>query len=483
MRSKTILAFLLFLLLACWAMPVSAQTGIRLVENEAVLDFPQQATFRAVIQSNASITSIILEYGAEQLTCGTVVARAFPTFTPAARVTVEWSWDMRQSGSLPPGARLWWRWLVRDASGATYQSERQEIIWLDEQHPWQAISGGNIVLHYYSGGESFGNELHQAAVEALGRLSQEVGLRPAAPIDIYIYASTADMQEAVLYEPSWTGGQAYPEYDIVIIGISPSQLDWGKRTVAHELTHVLVGHLTFSCLSFVPTWLQEGLAMVGEGGLEENQRTLFEQAVAADTLPSLRSLSGGFSEESSRANLSYAVSYSVVNFLVERYGRQNMSNLLDSLRRGETIDAALRAIYGFDVDGLEDAWRTAIGAAPRRADGSQPTPLATPTVVPTIVPVSGAPAAAAPTPRPTLTAAPTSPSAAPAPTAVSPADSASRPAISSQVLLAIQIGLFCVVVVAIAVIVPILVSRGSRRRRKRPLRPPEPRQPGQEEKP
>lgn len=483
MRSKTVFAFLLVLLLARWTTPAHAQAGIRLAENEAALDFPQQATFRAVIQSDTSITSVILEYGADQLTCGTVVARAFPDFTPAARVTVEWSWDMRQSGSLPPGARLWWRWLVRDASGATYQSETQQIVWLDEEHPWQVISGGDIVLHYYSGGASFGNELHQAAVEALRRLSQEVGLRPAAPIDIYIYATTADMQEAVLYEPSWTGGQAYPEYDIVIIGISPDQLEWGKRTVAHELTHVLVGHLTFSCLSFVPTWLQEGLAMVGEGGLEENQRTLFEQAVAADTLPSLRSLSGGFSEESSRANLSYAVSYSVVNFLVERYGRQNMSILLDSLQRGETIDAALTAIYGFDVDGLEDVWRTAIGAAPRLPAGSQPTPLATPTVVPTIVPVSGAPAAAAPTPRPTLTPVPASPSsAAPTPQATPSANSAPRIAMGSQALLAIQIGLFCIVVVVIAVIVPILVSRGSRRRRKRPA-PPQQKQPDQEEKP
>ncbi len=480
MKQNVILALLLSILLAGWAIPVGAQTGLQVIENQAALNFPQSATFRAVIQSNAPITSVILEYGAEQLTCGTVVARAFPDFTPTSRLDVEWTWDMRQSGSLPPGARLWWRWLVSDASGATYRSETQEILWLDEEHPWQVVSGGNILLHYYSGGERFGNELHQAAVEALGRLSQEVGLRPGAPIEIYIYATTADMQEAVLYEPSWTGGQAFPEYDIVIIGISPDQLEWGKRTVAHELTHVLVGHLTFSCLSFVPTWLHEGLAMVGEGGLEANQRTLFEQAVADNTLPSLRSLSGGFSEESSRANLSYAVSYSVVNFLVERYGRQTMSALLDSLQRGETIDAALTALYGFDVDGLEDAWRAAIGAAPRLAAGSQPTPLATPTVVPTIVPVSGAPAAAAPTPRPTLTALPT-PSDTPSAPAASPADSPPRSGIDSQALLAVQIGLFCLLIVVIAVLVPILVSRGDRRRRKRPPRPQEP--PAQEAKP
>jgi hypothetical protein len=48
--------------------------------------------------------------------------------------------------------------------------------------------------------------------------------------------------------------------------------------------------------------------------------------------------------------------------------------------------------YGFNVEGLEDAWRAAIGAQPRTAspDG-QATAQPTPTFVPTIVPVGGVP--------------------------------------------------------------------------------------------
>ena len=84
------------------------------------------------------------------------------------------------------------------------------------------------------------------------------------------------MRDAVLYEPGWTGGLAYADHNIVIIGISPDQMDWGKRTQAHEFTHVLVGQLTFSCLSDIPTWLQEGLAVYGEGGPDEPSRKLFD---------------------------------------------------------------------------------------------------------------------------------------------------------------------------------------------------------------
>ena len=66
-----------------------------------------------------------------------------------------------------------------------------------------------------------------------------------------------------------------------------------------------------------------------------------------------------------------------------------MTSLLVALRDGLTIDEALTQTYGFNVDGLEDAWRRAIEAQPRLVS-AQPTAQPTPTFVPTIVPVGGA---------------------------------------------------------------------------------------------
>jgi hypothetical protein len=74
-----------------------------------------------------------------------------------------------------------------------------------------------------------------------------------------------------------------------------------------------------------------------------------------------------------------------------------MTALLLALKDGMTIDDALIQMYGFDIDGLEDAWRQAIGAQPRPVS-TQPTAQPTPTFVPTYVPVSGAPLAQQSTP-------------------------------------------------------------------------------------
>jgi hypothetical protein len=421
--------------------------------NEIILNFPESATFRATMTSNADITSVVLEYGNEQQTCGEVIAKAFPQFTPGKTVNTEWTWEMRQSGSLPPGAQLWWRWRITDANGMETVSETFTATWLDDLHDWQTMNNGDFLrLHWYEGDQVFAIDLAKAAYNGLQFNETQSGLKAAAPIDIYIYASTNDLKEAILYEPSWTGGQAFPDQDIVILGISQSDLDWGLDAIVHEVTHVLVGHLTFSCLGDVPTWLNEGLAVYSEGELDPVSQRQLEDAIRADTLLTIRSLSSGFSEVADKAYLSYSQSYSITKFLVEMYGQERMTALLVALRDGMTIDEALLQTYGFNIEGLEAAWRKGIGAQSRPVP-AQPTAQPTPTFVPTIVPVGGVASIL----QVTSTAVPTSsfggqPTETPARTG---------PPLSLTLIL---LGLCCVFLVLIGVVVLGFIVRSQNRR-------------------
>jgi hypothetical protein len=431
--------------------PAFASSPAQVTNDRVTFDFPLSATFSATITANSEIQSVVLEYGNEQQTCGDVVAKAFPQFTPGTRVDAEWTWEMRQSGSLPPGATLWWRWRVTDASGVETVSDTQTATWLDDIHAWKTLNEGQINFHWYRGDESFARDLLDAAQAGLEFNETQSGLVAEAPIDIYIFADTNDLREAILYEPSWTGGQAFPDQDIVILGISQSDLDWGRDAIVHELTHVLVGHLTFSCLGDVPTWLNEGLAVYSEGELDSSSQQQLDDAIQNDTLLTVRSLSSGFSEVPDKAYLSYSQSYSVTKFLVETYGQEKMTALLTSLRDGMTIDEALQDVYGFDVEGLEDEWRAGIGAAPR-AVSAQPTAQPTATFVPTIVPVSGSQFSQVTTP----TAVPTS-SFDSQPTETTPAQSGPPLWLTLTLL-----GMCCIFLVLIGVVVlGFIVRRGN----------------------
>lgn len=387
---KTILVFILSLsLLTVSTAFTPPQADV--TDNEVVINFPETVTFRATVSSASEIRSVVLEYGTEQQTCGEVIAKAFPQFTPGTTVTAEWTWEMRQSGSLPPGATIWWRWRATDTNGRETVSETKTATWLDNVHDWQTMNNGDYLrLHWYEGDTVFAADLAKAAYNGLQFNETQSGLKADQPIDIYIYADTNDLKDAVLYEPSWTGGLAFPDQNIVILGISENDLEWGRDAIVHELTHVLVGHLTFSCLGDVPTWLNEGLAVYSEGKLDDASQQQLDDAIRNDTLLTIRSLSSGFSEIADKMYLSYSQSYSVVKYLIETHGQEKMNALLGTLRDGNSVDDALIQIYGFDIEGLEDAWRQAIGAQPRTVS-AQPTAQPTPTYVPTIVPISGAP--------------------------------------------------------------------------------------------
>lgn len=420
-------------------------------DDRAQLEFPDRLTFQADFKSDHPIEKVVLEYGVDQWTCGTVIAKAFPEITPGKDVSAAWTWEMKQSGSQPPGSRIWWRWRLTDQQGQETVTNRKETVWLDDQHDWQTASGGNIQLHWYDGKAAFGDELHQSAVKSLADLATVTGLRTARPIDLYIYRNTDDMRDAVLYEPGWTGGLAYADHNIVIIGISPDQMDWGKRTQAHELTHVLVGQLTFSCLSDIPTWLQEGLAVYGEGGPDEPSRQLFDQALKDNMLLPVRSLSGGFSEDPAKADVSYTQSYSLVKFLIDKYQQAKMIDLLDTLRNGTTVEEALQKVYGFDIEGFEDEWRAAIGAQARSGDRAKPTPTRVPTEVPTFAPAviaqtgpTLAPTRARPTPTPIVVA----PTDVPPAAISTPAESASN----LPVIIAVVGGVVVVAAIALLII-------------------------------
>ena len=453
---KIILAFLLGILLVAGEIPgpvnaypaAEAALQSQVTRNEVTFNFPETATFQLSVDHPVDITSIVLEYGNRQQTCGEVVAKAFPEITPGTQVNAEWTWEMLQSGSLPPGSQLWWRWRITDASGNETVTETKTVTWLDDTHNWKTVQNGDFLrLHYYQGDQTYIDTLSRAAADGLKFNETQSGLKADAPIDLYIFANTDDMKEAILYEPSWTGGQAFPGENIVIIGISPNNLDWGTDAIVHELTHVLVGHLTFSCLGDVPTWLNEGLAVYSEGQLDTGSQDQLEQAIRDNTLLSVRSLSGGFSEVSDKAYLSYSQSYSLVKFLIESYGQDKMIALLILLRDGLTIDEALLQTYGLDVDGLEDAWREAIEAAPRAVSPQgQPTLQPTPTFVPTIVPISGSSGNAVL--QATPTAIPTSSSSGQPTGAASP--QRGQPPLALTLIL---LGMCCVFILLIGVVV------------------------------
>jgi hypothetical protein len=196
-----------------------------------------------------------------------------------------------------------------------------------------------------------------AAQQALAQMAANTGASPDKVINIYIYASSKDLQGSMIYPNEWTGGVAFTRYNVVAIGISPNDLSWGQGAMTHELTHIVIHQVIFNPYSDLPVWLNEGLAMYSEGSLTSQFTVPLKSAISRNTLISVRSIASPFSADSNKANLSYAESYSLVDYLVKQYGPPRMLNLLQTFQSGSTYDGAFQKVYGFDMDGLNSQWR------------------------------------------------------------------------------------------------------------------------------
>ena len=354
-----LLAILITILLA---MPAIAHAGedISLIDNSTENHFPSALVFKVKAESSSDITRVRLNYEVKKMNFTRVVSEAWPEFAPSTRVEARWTWDMRNA-SLPPSATIHYWWTIENKSGSKLVTPVTTIRFNDNRYMWKSLASGKLTLFYYESNQSIADELMEASQRALEKLAEDTAVRLDSQVELYIYASSKDLQGSMIFPREWTGGTAFTSYSIIAIGISSQNLDWGKKALAHELAHMVTHQLTFSPYGAnLPTWLDEGLAMHVEGELDVAMRSYLRKAVDKQKVISVRSLSSPFSAKSDEAYLSYAESQSIIEFLLQNYGKDKMFSLLSLMKEGHSIDEALTDIYGFDQDGLDQLWRESL---------------------------------------------------------------------------------------------------------------------------
>ena len=354
---KRLIPIILAIILLFIPITASAQQEISLIDSTVEIFFPSALVFKIRIEGPNDIARIRLHYQVNRMNYANVINEAWPDFTPSPKVETKWTWDMRKS-SLPAGATVRYWWTVEDETGEKLITPVDTIHFDDLRHPWQRLTSGQLNLFWYKGSQSFADELMASCQQALERLAEDTGVHPEKPINIYIYASSQDLRGAMIFPREWTGGVAFTEFGIIAIGVPTDQLDWGERALAHELGHMVTHQITFSPYgAILPTWLDEGLAMHAEGETDPYLKSTLEKATTQQKLISVRSLSSPFSAKPELAYISYAQSQSLVEFLIQKYGKDKMLQLLSLLKEGNTCDEALTEVYGFNQDGLDKLWR------------------------------------------------------------------------------------------------------------------------------
>ncbi len=333
--------------------------GITLSGLTATYAFAQSITFSVQADSAAPIQQATLFF---QAGGAPPIKQAAAAFTAANQVTLTAKIDLTQIKP-PAFSTISYWWEVDDRSGQHIQSAPQSIAYIDNRFNWQDFTSGSIRVHWVQGDSGFGASAASIAQAALPKIQQQLGARPPAPIDIYIYSSTQQLRSAVeLAGQTWLGGLAQPEFGVVMIAIPDDEttLINLRRDVPHELTHLLVFVATTPNYRSVPRWLDEGLASLNEAEPNPAQAVALQNAFDANQLIPIESLCGAFPGDAAAAVIAYAESRGLVQQIVNDYGSAGLQALLAAYRDGATCDAGVERGLNDSLASLELKWKATL---------------------------------------------------------------------------------------------------------------------------
>jgi hypothetical protein len=356
MRRLALFSIVLMTLLAAFQ-PVQAQETPKVLpisELGISYQFGDSITFQARLNPPAPISEAYLLFRAE----GETATRVLP-LTVESDGKTSLHYDMK-NGPVRPFAIIHYQYRVKLQTGEELISEELFLNYEDNRFPWQIVSGDGLTVHWYAGDISFGQDAMDVARRGLKHASELLLVGAAKPINIYIYASSTDLQKALeLGGLPFVGGHASPDLHLALVAIAPSpeqglEMD---RKIPHELAHILTYDLTQERYNHLPTWFQEGIATQVELAANPDYPRALLQASKTKNLIPLANLCGSFPQDTGRAFLAYAEAESFTNFLIEKYGQTGLLALTQAYGDGLDCEQGAQRALGQPLSQLEIDWR------------------------------------------------------------------------------------------------------------------------------
>ncbi len=224
----------------------------------------------------------------------------------------------------------------------------------------------HYVVEFDSQDSEIAHTVATAIDESWDEIARAVGVDfELPPVRVIIPGSLEEFRSvAGGYDRRWVIGIAVHPDSLIVVKpprlLTPS-LTSLRQTVRHELAHVMLSRV--SNVDNMPRWLNEGIAMRVSGEMALSAEWVIAGAVMRGALIPLDELDEHFTDSHERANLAYAESLSVVNYIAETYGEAALLDIIRSLR-DHSFDEALAASFGLDLHTLGEQWIRTVRISP-----------------------------------------------------------------------------------------------------------------------
>lgn len=157
---------------------------------------------------------------------------------------------------------------------------------------------------------------------------------------------------------------AVPSKNLIVIDHSRMHINPFSLEVIlkHELCHLLLHHHVRE--TALPRWLDEGVSQWASDGIADiilsQRRSALNRATLKRSWIPMNALAQNFPRDEASLSLAYEQSKSFVTFIVRKFGKAGMLSVLDGMRQGETVDAAILKRLSIPLEELEKKWRDSL---------------------------------------------------------------------------------------------------------------------------
>lgn len=369
--------------------PVQAQTGpIVVSKNQAAVRYREGIQFIVSAGMNGS------EIKSAQLKVKFGKRGREETYNPNFANGAASFFVSDEAQSLATGMPLTYSWILSDGR-VQFQTDPKTVIYEDTYHTWYQQDGPQVTVRWYNGDAGYGRLMYQLAADTLATYKRRFNMDPQDQIYITIYGSSAAYHSTFPDVPEWSGG--FSRYGgVEIVAIAPQDMNASifiGEGIPHELSHAAVYQFLKAP---APRWLDEGFAVYNQNiiSIKEYDQIL-QKAYRTDTLIPLSNLDQRWPADETMARLAYAEGRSMVTFMINSYGNEVWSNVLDQLRH-KNADGAFTEVFGVDLGQMEELWKNNVLGGlnmplpPARKNGPVPSQPGSPDTTATTIPTQTA---------------------------------------------------------------------------------------------
>jgi hypothetical protein len=229
-----------------------------------------------------------------------------------------------------------------------------------EESFWENKKSAHFTVYYKSTeSNDYVNEVLQHAERYYESITEKLGFRRfdfwtwEKACKIYLYPTSKEYYDAT-GQPEWSGATAYIKERVIKTFVRREQ--FLETILPHEMAHLIfrefVGYGTP-----LPLWLDEGVSSLMESDQSKQHLFLARTLAKSGIFIPLPKLTRIVREGLVMPGVFYAEAASVIEFLLQKYGKEKFVDYCRKLRDNKNWELSLKEVYQFkDLSDMNEKW-------------------------------------------------------------------------------------------------------------------------------